>query len=212
MLANFPFSDEFWWLKPEQQTDDKKKKDKLKKEIFGKEGFKDPFGRFGRGTGFKAPPASYGDYAFILHIVASLTEDGRAGIVCPQGVLFRGQPEVEEETGEFDDDGNPKMKRRKADDEHLIRKALLDARLIDAVISLPLNVFYGAGVPACLLMLRKQRPSERRDQVLLDLCGAALPGALRPKRAPPAGRNADAGALPRLRRWREGAGPRGGAQ
>ena len=167
VLANFPFSDEFWWLKPEQQTDDKKKKDKLKKEIFGKEGFKDPFGRFGRGTGFKAPPAGYGDYAFILHILASLTDDGRAGIVCPQGVLFRGQPEVEEETGEFDDDGNPKMKRRKADDEHLIRKALLESRLIDAVISLPLNVFYGAGVPACLLILRKQRPAERRDHVLL---------------------------------------------
>lgn len=167
VLANFPFSDEFWWLKPEQQTDDKKKKDKLKKETFGKEGFKDPFGRFGRGTGFRAPPAGYGDYAFILHILASLTDDGRAGIVCPQGVLFRGQPEVEEETGEFDDDGNPKMKRRKADDEHLIRKALLESRLIDAVISLPLNVFYGAGVPACLLILRKQRPAERRDKVLL---------------------------------------------
>lgn len=59
------------------------------------------------------------------------------------------------------------MKRRKADDEHLIRKALLESRLIDAVISLPLNVFYGAGVPACLLILRKQRPPERRDQVLL---------------------------------------------
>lgn len=167
VLANFPFSDEFWWLKPEQQTDDKKKKDRLKKETFGKEGFKDAFGRFGRGTGFKAPPASYGDYAFILHILASLTDDARAGIVCPQGVLFRGQPEVEEETGEFDDDGNPKMKRRKADDEHLIRKALLEARLIDAVISLPLNVFYGAGVPACLLILRKQRRAGRRDQVLL---------------------------------------------
>jgi type I restriction enzyme M protein len=167
VLANFPFSDEFWWLKPEQQTDDKKKKDKLKKEIFGKEGFKDPFGRFGRGTGFRAPPASYGDYAFILHILASLAEDGRAGIVCPQGVLFRGQPEVEEETDEFDDDGNPKMKRRKADDEHLIRKALLDSRLIDAVISLPLNVFYGAGVPACLLILSKRRLPERHDQVLL---------------------------------------------
>ena len=167
VLANFPFSDEFWWLKPEQQTDDKKKKDKLKKEIFGKEGFKDPFGRFGRGTGFRAPPAGYGDYAFILHIIASLTNAGRAGVVCPQGVLFRGQPEVEEETDEFDEDGNPKMKRRKADDEHLIRKALLDARLIDAVISLPLNVFYGAGVPACLLILRKQRPPERRDEVLL---------------------------------------------
>jgi type I restriction enzyme M protein len=167
VLANFPFSDEFWWLKPEQRTDDKKKKDKLKKEIFGKEGFKDPFGRFGRGTGFKAPPAAYGDYAFILHILASLTDDGRAGIVCPQGVLFRGQSEVDEETEELDDDGNPKMKRRKADDEHLIRKALLDSGLIDAVISLPLNVFYGAGVPACLLILRKQRAVERRDKVLL---------------------------------------------
>jgi type I restriction enzyme M protein len=167
VLANFPFSDEFWWLKPEQQTDDKKKKDKLKKEIFGKEGYKDPFGRFGRGTPFKAPPAGYGDYAFILHILASLTEAGRAGIVCPQGVLFRGQPEVEEETGEFDDEGNPIFKRRKADDEHLIRKALLESRLIDAVISLPLNVFYGAGVPACLLLLKKQRPPERHDKVLL---------------------------------------------
>jgi type I restriction enzyme M protein len=167
VLANFPFSDEFWWLKPEQQTDDKKKKDKLKKEIFGKEGYKDPFGRFGRGTPFKAPPAGYGDYAFILHILASLSDAGRAGIVCPQGVLFRGQPEVEEETGEFDDDGNPVIKRRKADDEHLIRKTLLESRLIDAVISLPLNVFYGAGVPACLVILKKQRSPERHDKVLL---------------------------------------------
>ncbi|MHB8835105.1 MAG: type I restriction-modification system subunit M [Candidatus Methylomirabilia bacterium] len=166
IIANFPFSDEFWWLKPEQQTDDKKK-DKLKKEIFGKEGYKDPFGRFGRGTPFHSPPASYGDYAFILHILASLADNGRAGVVCPQGVLFRGQPEVEEETGVFDDDGAPKVRRRKADDEHLIRKALLDARVIDAVISLPLNVFYGAGVPACLLILRRNRPAKRRDRVLL---------------------------------------------
>lgn len=167
VLANFPFSDEFWWVKPEQQTDDNKKKDKLKKEIFGKEGYKDPYGRFGRGTSFASPPASYGDYAFILHIHASLTDDGRAGVVCPQGVLFRGQPEIEEETDEFDKDGNPKIKRRKADDEHLIRHALLESRVIDAIISLPLNVFYGAGVPACLLILRKKRPKARRDQVLL---------------------------------------------
>ena len=167
VLANFPFSDEFWWLKPEQQTDDKTKKAKLQKEIFGKEGYKDPYGRFGRGTGFKAPPAGYGDYAFILHILASLTDHGRAGIVCPQGVLFRGQPKIEEETGEFDAKGNPKIKRRKADDEHLIRRALLESRLIDAVISLPLNVFYGAGVPACLLILRKQRPVEHQDKILL---------------------------------------------
>ena len=167
VLANFPFSDDYWWLKPEQQTDNKNRKAKLKKEIFGKEGYKDPFGRFGRGTGFQAPPAGYGDYAFILHILASLSNDGRAGIVCPQGVLFRGQPEIEEETGDFDTRGKSKVRRRKADDEHLIRRALLESRLIDAVISLPLNVFYGAGVPACLLILRKQRPVERRDQVLL---------------------------------------------
>ena len=138
-----------------------------RRRIFGKESYKDPFGRFGRGTGFQAPPAGYGDYAFILHILASLTEDGRAGIVCPQGVLFRGQPAVEEETGDFDVKGKPKVRRRKADDEHLIRRALLESRLIDAAISLPLNVFYGAGVPACLLILRKRRPMERRERVLL---------------------------------------------
>ena len=166
VLANFPFSDKSWWLK-QQQTDDKKRKAGLQKEIFGKEGYKDPFGRFGRGTGFQAPPAAYGDFAFILHILASLTDDGRAGIVCPQGVLFRGQPRIEEETGAFDATGNPEVKRRKADDEHLIRRALLESRLIDAVVSLPLNVFYGATVPACLLILRKQRPRERRNHLLL---------------------------------------------
>ena len=82
-------------------------------------------------------------------------------------MLFRGQPEVEEETGNLDAKGKPKVRRRKADDEHLIRRALLESRLIDAVVSLPLNVFYGAGVPACLLILDKQRPVERRDRVLL---------------------------------------------
>ena len=167
VLANFPFSDDYWWLKPEQQTDDKTRKARLKKEIFAKEGYKDPFGRFGRATAFRAPPPGYGDYAFILHIIASLSDDGRAGIVCPQGVLFRGQPKIEEETGDFDAKGNAKVRRRKADDEHLIRRALLESRLIDAVISLPLNVFYGAGVPACLLILRKKRPVERSDRVLL---------------------------------------------
>ena len=144
-----------------------KEKDKLKQEVFGKEGYKDRYGRFGRGTRFKAPPPGCGDYAFILHILASLTDQGRAGIVCPQGVLFRGRPEVEDETGEFSADGTPKMRRRKADDEHLIREALLQAGLIDTVISLSLNVFYGAGVPACLRILRKQRPKERRGKVLL---------------------------------------------
>jgi type I restriction enzyme M protein len=67
--------------------------------------------------------------------------------------------------------GNPISRRRKADDEHLIRLALLHSQVIDAVIALPLNVFYGAGVPACLLILRKQRMEERRDKVLLIYAG-----------------------------------------
>ena len=71
---------------------------------------------------------------------------------------------MEEETGEFDGDGDPVIKRRKADDEYLIRKALLESRLIDAVISLQLNVFYGAGVPACLLILS----SSVRKTILSD--------------------------------------------
>ncbi len=62
--------------------------------------------------------------------------------------MFRGQPQVEEATEKLDKHGNPKIRRRKADDEHLIRRALLESGLIDAVISLPLNVFYGAGVPS----------------------------------------------------------------
>lgn len=186
VLANFPFSDDFWWLRPEQQTDDKNKKLKLKQEIFGKEGYKDPFGRFGRGTGFPAPPASYGDFAFILHILASLSDSGRAGIVCPQGVLFRGQPKINEETGAYDVNGNPKIRRRKADVEYLIRRTLVESRLIDAVISLPPNIFYGAPVPACLLIIRKDRPIGRRNQVLLAYAARhfrnfAAQNELRPK-------------------------------
>ena len=164
--GHFPFSDELWWLKAEQRTDDKRMRERLRKEAFGGEGYKDPFGRFGPGTGFKTPPAGYGDYAFILHILASLTDNGRAGIVCPQGVLFRGQPEVEEDTGGSHGNGHPRLKRHKGGAEYQIRKALLDARVIDAVISLPLNVFYGAGIYSCLLILRKERPAPRQDHVL----------------------------------------------
>lgn len=191
VMANFPFSDEFWWLPSEQQTDDKKKREKLKKDVFGKAetrkprgktapddeadeapdalgaGYNDPYRRFGKGTAYASPPASNGDYAFLLHILASLRPDGRAGVVCPQGVLFRGQAEVEEETDELDAHGQPKIKRRKADDEHRIRRALLEADLIEAVVALPPNIFYGAGVPACLVLLRRQRPAAHRGRVLL---------------------------------------------
>ncbi len=159
VIANFPFSDEVWWLPEDQRTDDQVKK--AKKQM-SKDGFRDPYNRFT----FGRPPASNGDFAFIQHIIASAKKDGRCGVVCPQGVLFRGQPEIEEETEELDKNGNPKIRRRKADDEYLIRKGMLDARMIDSIISLPLNVFYGAGVPACLLILNKNR-AKREDKVLL---------------------------------------------
>lgn len=158
VIANFPFSDDYWWLPEEQRTEEQIKKLKKQKLVFT-----DRYGRFT----FGQPPNQYGDYAFIQHIAASTIDTGRAGVVCPQGVLFRGQPEIEEETGDFDSQGNPKIKRRKADNEYLIRKGMLEAPLIDAVIALPLNLFYGAGVPACLLILKKERPPERRDKVLL---------------------------------------------
>lgn len=159
VIANFPFSDDVWWLREDQRTEEVIKK---AKKAQGKEGFKDPFNRMVYGK----PPSSNGDFAYVQHIVASAHGKGRCGIVCPQGVLFRGQPEIEEETGEFDDDGQAKIRRRKADDEYLIRKGMLDAHMIDAVVGLPLNIFYGAGVPACLLILNKKRPAARRDKVL----------------------------------------------
>jgi type I restriction enzyme M protein len=136
VIANFPFSNEYWWLPEELQTEEEAKK---QKKSIGKDGFNDPFNRFVFGT----PPLSNGDFAFIQHIFASTKDDGRCGVVCPQGVLSRGQPEIEEETREFDKNGDPKIRRRKADDEYLIRKGLLDSKCLDAVIGLPLNIFYG---------------------------------------------------------------------
>ncbi len=159
VLANFPFSDEVWWLPEDQRTEDQIKKSKKK---LGKEGIVDKYNRFVLGT----PPASNGDYAYIQHILASLTKNGRAGIVCPQGVLFRGQPEIDEETGELNDDGTPKMRHRKPDDEYLIHTGILNNGWLDAIIALPLNIFYGAGVPACLLIFNKNRPSARQDKLL----------------------------------------------
>ena len=160
VIANFPFSDSEWFLPESQRTEEQIKK---AKKTLALDGFKDKFERFTYGQ----PPASNGDFAFIQHIVASANASGRCGVVCPQGVLFRGQPEIEEETDEFDAKGNPKIRRRKADDEYLIRRGLLEAGMVDAVIALPLNIFYGAGVPACLLLLNKNRPAERAGKTLL---------------------------------------------
>ena len=110
------------------------------------------------------PPFSNGDFVFLQHIVASLNETGRAGVVCPQGVLFRGQPEKTEE-----EDGQ----NRKADDEFLIRRGFLtgigeDTRnLIEAIVVLPDNLFYGTTIPGAIVFFNKAKPAGRADKVLM---------------------------------------------
>lgn len=171
VMANFPFSQEDWWKNGDVKKDKKgnpvKKKDgSPQKEYPGKETFSDPYERFEYGI----PPFSNGDFAFLQHIVASLNEHGKAGVVCPQGVLFRGQPEKTEE-----EDGQ----RRKADDEYLIRRGFLQGKvddngeftelynIVDAVIVLPGNLFYGTTIPGAILFINKDKPAERRNQVLM---------------------------------------------
>ncbi|MCX8129690.1 MAG: N-6 DNA methylase [Clostridia bacterium] len=171
VMANFPFSQENWWKNGEPKKD-KKGKAVLKNdgspqlEYPGKEDFNDPYDRFEYGI----PPYSNGDFAFLQHIVASMSENGKAGVVCPQGVLFRGQPEKTEE-----EDGQ----NRKADDEYLIRRGFLQGsvnkdgefvrgvNIIDAIVVLPGNLFYGTTIPGSIVFFNKNKPEERKEKVLL---------------------------------------------
>jgi len=98
----------------------------------------DKYKRFERGV----PPKSKGDYAFLLHMIASLNEHGRMGVVLPHGVLFCGAGEGK------------------------IRKQLIDENLLDAVIGLPSNLFFGTSIPACILVFKKQKNS--RDVLFID--------------------------------------------
>lgn len=99
----------------------------------------DSLGRFR----FGIPPKDKGDLAFIQHMIATLNHEGKAGIVMPLGVLFRGGAE-----------GN-------------IRKGLLDEYedLIEAIIGLPSNLFYGTGIPACVIIFNRNKPANRKGKV-----------------------------------------------
>jgi type I restriction enzyme M protein len=98
----------------------------------------DPFHRFPYGV----PPKSYGDLAFVCHMVASLNAKGKMGTVIPHGVLFRGGAEAK------------------------IRKGLVKDDLIEAIIGLPANIFYGTSIPAALLIINKNKPQERKGKIL----------------------------------------------
>ncbi len=88
------------------------------------------------------PPKSKGDYAFVQHMLASLNADGRMGVVLPHGVLFRGASEGR------------------------IRKQIIDDNLLDAVIGLPANLFFGTGIPATILIFKRNRANN--DVLFID--------------------------------------------
>lgn len=98
----------------------------------------DGYGRFPYGT----PPKDAGDLAFVQHMIASTNAEGMVGVVMPHGVLFRGSS------------------------EKVIRQGILEDDLLEAVIGLPSGLFYGTGIPACLLIINKNKPSERKGKVL----------------------------------------------
>jgi type I restriction enzyme M protein len=102
---------------------------------------KDPYSRF---EGFGIPPAKQGDYAYLLHIVRTLKSTGRGSCILPHGVLFRGNAEAE------------------------IRKNLVRRGLIQGIIGLPANLFYGTGIPACILVIDKRDSGSREGIFMVD--------------------------------------------
>lgn len=100
----------------------------------------DEFNRFSLGV----PPEKNGDYAFLLHIIASLKTTGKAAVVLPHGVLFRGNAEGE------------------------IRKNILKKGYIKGIIGLPANLFYGTGIPACIIVLDKEYAEHRKGIFMID--------------------------------------------
>ncbi|WP_395794219.1 N-6 DNA methylase [Aquimonas sp.] len=101
---------------------------------------RDPYQRFAWG----APPAKQGDYAFLLHIIRSMKSTGKGACILPHGVLFRGNAEA------------------------AIRRKLVDSGILKGVIGLPTNLFYGTGIPACILVLDKENAGARRGVLMID--------------------------------------------
>jgi type I restriction enzyme M protein len=97
----------------------------------------DGFGRFRHGVA----PKTKGDFAFVQHMIASLNQHGKLGVVVPHGVLFRGAAEGK------------------------IRENIIKEDLIEAVIGLPTNLFYGTGIPAAIIIINKNKPAVRKEKI-----------------------------------------------
>lgn len=101
---------------------------------------KDPFQRFAWGE----PPARQGDYAYLLHIIRSMKSNGKAACILPHGVLFGGNAEA------------------------VIREKLVRSGYLKGIIGLPANLFYGTGIPACILVLDKENATSRKGIFMID--------------------------------------------
>jgi len=106
----------------------------------GESGAGDAFQRFAWGV----PPAKQGDYAYLLHIIRSMKSSGKAACILPHGVLFRGNAEA------------------------VIRRELVRSGILKGIIGLPANLFYGTGIPACILVLDKENAAARKGVFLID--------------------------------------------
>jgi type I restriction enzyme M protein len=101
---------------------------------------KDPYQRFAWGV----PPAKQGDYAYLLHIIRSLKSTGKGACILPHGVLFRGNAEA------------------------VIRRQLVRSGYLKGIIGLPANLFYGTGIPACIVVLDKENSAGRKGVFMID--------------------------------------------
>lgn len=106
-----------------------------------KNGVENDYGRF---DGFDSPPDKSGDYAFLLHMIKSLKSTGKGAVILPHGVLFRGNAEAN------------------------IRRELVKRGYVKAIIGLPVNLFYGTGIPACILVIDKKDAQTRTGIFMID--------------------------------------------
>lgn len=101
---------------------------------------KDIYQRFTWG----APPPKQGDYAYLLHIIRAMNSTGKAACILPHGVLFRGNAEA------------------------IIRRRMIESGILKGIIGLPANLFYGTGIPACILVLDKHNAKARKGILMID--------------------------------------------
>jgi type I restriction enzyme M protein len=136
VIANPPFSLSNWWEAAEVDV----KNDAKGKPITPKynDVVSDEYGRFKYGI----PPRSYGDLAFLQHMLSVLKNNGKMGIVLPHGVLFRGGSEGK------------------------IREGLLKDDLIEVIVGLPINLFYNAGIAATIIIVNKSKPETLKNRVI----------------------------------------------